>query len=227
MKRKIIVLTGLDGSGKSTQAELLCGRLNARGIRTETVWMRGESYLTRPVLRLGKALLRAPRETKRGEGIEAGEAYGRYVGTKQTMFRSGLLRAAWRWLAIVDLWISLRVALSRLHRETSTIVMDRYIYDTFIDIDSAFGAGGSEVERLLGSPVIRRFPQPLLVVLLDIPPGVAMKRKDDIPSLQYLEERHELYRRVAVLVGASVVDGTESIEQIQSRLVDLTGGITD
>ena len=62
MKPKIIVLMGLDGSGKTTQAELIARWLNDQGIRSRVVWMRGESYLTRPVLGIGKALLHAPRE---------------------------------------------------------------------------------------------------------------------------------------------------------------------
>jgi thymidylate kinase len=225
MKRKIIVLMGLDGSGKTTQAELLCEHLGANGIRAQTVWMRGESYLTRPILKLGKALLRAPKEGKRGEGIKDGDRYEKYVSSKQAAFTNPLLRGVWRALALLDLYISFRVALRRLAGDTEVIVMDRYIYDTLIDLDSAFGAGGSEVDRMLGSVLLRFFPRPHMVVLLDISPAVAMSRKDDIPSARYLEERYDLYRQVGDAVGASTVDGTGSIEHIKSRLIELAEGV--
>lgn len=227
MKPRIIVLMGLDGSGKTTQAELLSKWLNSRGIPSQVVWMRGESYLTLPILKLGKILLGAPKETKRGEGINQGRRYEDYVSSKQSLFRSGLLRALWRTLTVFDLFVSVRKAFSRLPVGTRVVVMDRYIYDTFIDIDSAFAAGGAEVDRLLASRSMKFFPKPRNVVLLEITPEEAMKRKDDIPSIAYLTERHSLYKRVAWTVGATRIDGSLSIEEISSELKALIEGVLD
>ena len=152
MKRKLIVLMGLDGSGKSTQAELLCEWLESRGRPAHVVWMRGESYLTRPVLKIGKAFLRAPREEKRGGGIKAGESYGRYVVTKQKTFKNRFLRAIWRTLTLLDLFITFKAAFRKVPEDTDVVVLDRYVYDSFIDIDSAFGSKGAEAERLHVDP---------------------------------------------------------------------------
>ena len=225
MRRKMIVLMGLDGSGKTTQAGLICDRLKAEGICARVVWMRGESYLTRPLLRMGKALLRAPKETKRGEGIRAKEAYTAYVDSKRSAFKNPLLRAIWRTLTMVDAYISLRVALSRLERATEVVVLDRYVYDTMIDIDSAFAAEGLELDRLLGSAWLRLFPKPRAVILLEITPEEAMRRKDDIPSLNYLTERHGLYQRTAEAVGGVSVDGTRPIDEITSEIMGQLQGV--
>jgi dTMP kinase len=224
MKRRMIVLIGLDGSGKTTQAELLCEWLNSKGVTAAAVWMRGESYLTRPLLWIGKAVLRAPGEKKRGEGIKVGGEYDRYVNSKESMFKSGLLRAIWRVLTLIDLYISLKKALSKLPRTAEVIVMDRYVYDTFIDIDSAFGAGGAELDRLLKSSWLRLFPRPCSVILIEISPEDAMKRKDDIPSMRYLTERHGLYNRVAWAVGATSIDGTQSVEEVRAELTGMVEG---
>lgn len=227
MKPKIIVIMGLDGSGKTTQAELLSRWLNSRDIPTRVVWMRGESYLTSPVLKIGKTLLRAPKEAKRGEGIRAGSEYEQYVASKQAMFKNRLLRAVWRTLTVFDLFISMRKAFSKLPGETRVVLMDRYIYDTFIDIDSAFAADGAEVDGLLGSAMIKLFPRPEKVILLEITPEEAMKRKDDIPSDTYLTERHRLYERVAWTVGSTRIDGSLSIEEIQAKLRTEVEGVLD
>jgi dTMP kinase len=218
MKRQLVVLMGLDGSGKTTQAERVSEYLNARGIPSEVVWMRGESYLTAPILKIGKALLRAPKETKRGDGVHAGGDYEKYVSSKQSLFKNSLLRAVWRTLTVIDLYLSVRFAFAKLAGDTRVIVLDRYVYDTFIDIDSAFDGKGTELDRLLASPLLRLFPRPLKVILIEISPEEAMQRKDDIPSIQYLKERHGLYDRVAKAVGAVRIDGTEAIEQVNSRL---------
>ena len=225
MKRKLIVLMGLDGSGKTTQAELLADGFKARGVPSEVVWMRGESYLTLPLIKLGKALLRAPKEAKRGEGVHAGGDYSQYVSSKQSLFRNSLLRALWRSLTLIDLYLSVRVAFGKLQSQTRVIVLDRYVYDTLIDIDSAFGGRGRELERLLESRLIKRFPQPDRVILIEISPEEAMKRKDDIPSVEYLKERYGLYGRVAEAVGAARVDGTLSIEEIKSKIAHETEGV--
>ncbi len=218
MKRRMIVLMGLDGSGKTLQANLLAEWLASRGIRAEVIWMRGESYITAPLIRLGKAVLRGPRERKRGEGITERGTYERYTRSKQSMFRNPLLRSLWRSSTLIDHYISFRNALRRLPRDVTTIILDRYVYDSMIDIDSAFGSGGSETRRLLESRLVRLFPEPDRVVLLDLPPEVAMQRKDDIPSVEYLESRRPVYHIIAERVGAAVVDATEPIDEVQAAI---------
>lgn len=224
MNKKLVVLMGLDGGGKSTQAELLRDWLGESGIRAETVWMRGESYLARPVLAVGKALLRAPRETKRGEGIRTGKAYEDYVGSKKTMFKNPVLRKIWTFLTLLDLYITFRIAFSRLPRETAVVILDRYIYDSLIDIDTAYGEGGKEAGRLLGSTLAGLFPKPQMVILLAIEPEQAMKRKDDIPSITYLREREAVYDMIGLAVGAVRVDAGRPVEEVQSGIRDAVKG---
>jgi len=226
MKRKIIVLMGLDGSGKTLQANMLAEWLAARGEKAEVVWMRGESYMTAPLIRIGKAVLGGPREEKRGEGIADPDSYRKYTRSKQSMFRNPLLRSIWRSTTLIDHYISFRRAVGRLKRDVTTVILDRYVYDSMIDIDSAFGSEGREALRLLGSVFFRLFPRPDKVLLLDLPPEESMKRKDDIPSIEYLESRRPVYHIIAEHVGASTVDATKSKEDVQTDIRREIGGAT-
>jgi thymidylate kinase len=227
MKAKLIVLMGLDGSGKSTQAENLRRWLKDSGVRAETVWMRGESYLTRPVIALGKALLKAPPESKKGEGIKTGRDYSAYVGAKHSVFRNRFLRRVWIALTILDLYVTFRIAFWKIPANTDLVVLDRYIYDSFIDIDTAFGEDGREALRLLGSAAARMFPAPDLVVLLEITPEDAMRRKDDIPSIAYLEERGSVYRRIAEALDAVRVDAGKPVPDVEGRLREIVRGVVE
>ena len=57
-----------------------------------------------------------------------------------------------------------------------------------------------------------------MVILLDLGAAEAMRRKDDIPSLGYLEERQDLYRAVAREVGASTVDASKPVEAVRAAI---------
>lgn len=224
MKQTRIVIMGLDGCGKTTQANLLHQKLNELGIASAVIWLRGQSYLTLPLIKIGKFILRAPEESKRGQGIGK-RSYQRYVSGKKSLFRNAVARGIWRNLTILDAYLSLRFAVKKVEPKTSYFIFDRYIYDTLIDIDTSFGAGGSEVKRLLKSRLTRCFPRPDLAILLDIEPQEAIKRKDDIPSIEYLDERYPLYRLVAQSVGARIIDATQSIHEIAGEIFTLVEGV--
>jgi thymidylate kinase len=219
MKRRIVVLMGLDGSGKSTQAALLAQWLKDRGVKAAVVWMRGDSYVTLPVLKVAKTLLGAPRAEKRGQPETEG-AERQYAESKRSVFRNPLARALWRALVLFDFYITYRLAFGKLPGDVAVVILDRYIYDSLIDIDSGFGSKGAEVKRLLNSSWTRLFPKPDRVILLQIPPAEAMRRKSDIPSMAYLVERSDLYKLVAAEVRAAVVDATKPIDRVRVVLVE-------
>jgi thymidylate kinase len=229
MKRSLIVLMGLDGSGKSTQAQLLANWLREQGINADVVWMRGESYVTMPLLKVAKFFLRAPKGKKRGDagtgdpqasgGAQTQAAYAKYVASKRSVFKYAFVREIWRRLVLLDLFITFRVAFAQLGRGVKVVILDRYVYDSLIDIDSSFGAGGAELKRLLRSWSVGVFPRPDMVVLFEISPAEAMRRKDDIPSVEYLQERHALYGVAAREVRAAVIDASRPIDTIRNDLI--------
>lgn len=226
MKRHLVVLMGLDGSGKTSQGELVAKWLEGRGFKAQVVWMRGESYLTLPLLRVAKWLLRAPKAEKRGEA-DTPESYREYTGKKRSLLKSGVLRAVWRTLVLFDFFITFRLAFGKIARGVAVVILDRYVYDSLIDIVSGSGGGADEVRRLLRSGFVNMFPRPDKVVLLDLEPAEAYRRKDDIPSLDYLVERNGLYRAIARDTGALIVDASKTIEAVQSAIREGLSGWLD
>ncbi|MBI5049488.1 MAG: hypothetical protein HZC11_01085 [Nitrospirae bacterium] len=50
-KGYLIVFTGIDGSGKTTQAELLAKNLRQDGLHVSYVWSRWEPFFLKPLLK--------------------------------------------------------------------------------------------------------------------------------------------------------------------------------
>src|SRR3990172_5450245 len=88
----LVVFSGLDGAGKSTQIDLLRRRLQSSGVRTTVVWVRG-GYT--PAFVVLKSLVRrlAPR---------AVPPPGASAARTETLAR-GWLRRIWLTIAVLDL----------------------------------------------------------------------------------------------------------------------------
>ena len=134
MPGKLIVFSGLDGAGKSTQLDLLRTRLDAEGVRHVTYWSRG-GYT--PGMETAKALVR--RLTGQRILPPAGESPLR---TKQ--LGKPWKRRLWLRLAIVDLWALYAVWFRVQMLRGRWVLADRYWQDTLLDFRLNFPAENVE-----------------------------------------------------------------------------------
>jgi len=89
-----------------------------------------------------------------------------------------------------------------------SIISDRYIYDTIInDISLYAGLSLDETNDLLRKAWYF-IPKPDIVFLLHVPEQVALQRKNDIPSPDYLRIRNKLYCEIAGSLQFLTLDGT-------------------
>lgn len=214
---KIICFTGIDGSGKTTLAKYLTDELHRRGVDTRYVYGRYQPAALRPLMYLGKLLFFRKKDMF--------QDYSSYAGSKKEAAKEHTLLARlyqrllfWEYALQLTLRVSLPVTL--LNR---TLVCDRYIIDTVVtDLAVDFHYSEEEVEEVIRK-MYGRFPRPDITFLIDLPEEVAMKRKDDTPSVRYLEERRRLYLMSAATVGAVVLDGSLPGETIRQSVLRYTG----
>lgn len=207
----VISLSGLDGSGKSSQAQALRDALLRQGVDAAVKWTRishnpSLDAISAPV----KRLLRS----RTGEG--GAGAGGDRAAAKAFRDRNAVVRQAWVTIVAVGIArIQRRATLTHV-RNGRTVICDRYTLDAIVQLRHTYGEG-----RRFGLQValVRALsPGPRLAFLLDVPPEVALARKAEDYGLDELAAQARLYREVAGPLGAIRLDGTRSREELCAEI---------
>ena len=214
-KGHLIVFCGIDGSGKTTQAQLLINELMRKGFPASYVWMRWEQVLVRPLTRKWKSSIKK----------ETGHSDGRAKENKKKkhkLLSNPFFRRLWLAAFFIDygLQILFRLRVRLMRKEL--IVSDRMFYDSVIDQAINLGSNRDWLLNNLNSSWMRIiFPQPDIVLYIDCPGEIAFRRKDDAPDLEYLTDRRELYRQLAERYEWVQLDGTQPIDEIAAQVRDI------
>lgn len=211
----VISLSGLDGSGKSTQAELLVDTLTKLGYPTVMVWT---SLVAHPSLAKAAAPVRALLgQRKHPEGVAelwppAGEDDDPATRLRE---RSALLGLAWvTFVATVNGWWQMRAIRPHLLRGR-IVVCDRYTLDSVVHLRYRYG---QRRRYRLQLALIRLFsPRPLRSYLLDVPASVARARKQEYTPAQN-ELRARLYREEHLRLGVERLDGERPPEELAAQI---------
>lgn len=217
MRSTLVYLAGLDGSGKSTQAQLYVLRARTRGHDWRYRWARWEPFLTAPLMRLARGIL--GRGSDRGFSRPEDDAgYANFTEGKRRVFRSGWRRRVWTTVVLLEYlpqawW---RLGGSRLRGER--VLCDRYLPDLWVDLAVNFASGPQGVQELARHPLCRLFPAIDRMIYLDVEPDVGFQRKSDGTPLAYLEERRPLYLALERVLPFQRVDANGSVEEVASAL---------
>ncbi len=215
----IICLNGIDGSGKSSQAQRLIAQLNAAGYPAVHVWTGGRRSLRRPLISIGKRFLKSansdkPTSGKAGPAAATQSGYGAYISSTQRILKRRSLYRVWQHLSLLEhaaeIWVMVLPHLLR----GRIVVCDRYLHDSIIRVAVLAGNDASQLPQQLRLLRWYRVPSPTLGFLIDVPSEVAFSRKDDIPDIEYLRRRVPLYHAAAAQLKMHIVDGTKQPDEI-------------
>ena len=207
---KIICLTGIDGTGKTTCADALEKSLLEKGFSVGQVWLRWEPFLLRWV---GTRL-------KKKCNIEnaAGEGFEKAAGVKKGLSQNRLFRLLWTVGSLFDYWITKRFVLFK-YRRSQVVICDRYVYDYVVDLAANLDWSTEQMIRFLERWVFRFFPKPRVTVHLTLAPELAAKRKNDGTSVSYLKTRCVYYGAFDALPHVVEVCAEDPAEVVAGKVV--------
>lgn len=222
----VVTFSGLDGSGKSTQARLLRDALRAMGQDAVVVWAgigtnRSLRVIKTPIKRalrllphVGpfKELARRAASSPDGKPHPLAEP-----GADTRRHGAGFALATQIWMIVMALVnvCSLRKTLLRSFGKGRVIIFDRYTLDSAVRLQHWYGSSLSS--RLVIWLVRLLNKRPLRAYFLEAPPRVVFDRKPEW-DLHDLECRATFYDDEYARLGVRHLDGTRPVEDLFAEI---------
>jgi thymidylate kinase len=211
----LVTFSGLDGSGKSSQARALCDILDRLGFDTVVEW---SSLSQHPVILHALTSFAGWALRRRGRVEQATSAGSeRDAATKALRTRSRFVSFAWSVLvALANAYEQSRAVNRHLWRGR-VVICDRYTLDSKVHLRYAYGDSRSYgVEVAL----IRRLsPRPDASYFLDISAETATGRKPDY-GLVDNARRAALYREESGTFGTKRLDGERPAAEVCAAVAE-------
>lgn len=184
IKPKFICILGIDGSGKSTLAYKLIKRYDQVNENYAYIWGGCNHYFSYPLILLWKVFF-----LKKTNQFSNFSEYNYKI---KKFAKSHLISNIYKYLIYIDYFIQVFFRISIPLKLKKKIIVDRYIFGTFIDLAINLGYNTDNLENLINN-YLNYCPKPNVVIFIDIPESIAYERKKDIPSIEYLRLRREKY----------------------------------
>jgi len=211
IKRKVISISGVDGSGKSTIAHLLMKLLRRCGnARSEIVWFRWRA-LTLYALYLYSRF--------RGLYVRVYVPWLRRWFGIHVFHVDAVTRHLYPYLLFIDLTIF--YFLYRLLwwvRGVRVVIFDRFYFDALVDAIYTCRC----VDRFFLRLYIAAQGRASRAVVLDVDTNTALARKRDIISRGELEFKRKIYLILAKHLNIPIIDAKQELIEVASNVYTVT-----
>lgn len=213
-KGLFICFTGVDGSGKTTQAKKLVKNLEKNGIKFEYVYARSRPIIFKPFLVIANKIFIDKNHSKN---------YDKRTNEKKNALKNhGTLSKVFYKIMIFDYYIQLFYKIKIPLLMGRNIICDRYVYDTIItDISIDMSYSKDEIIKKINNALLV-LNNPEIIYLMDINEITAYNRKDDVVSPDYIKDRRVNYLKIADTYSMIKINADMEIGEIESEILNKT-----
>ncbi len=217
---RLITLSGMDGSGKSSAGLALAAEFEQRGSPAMVAWTRlGTSHaLLHRIARPVRAAL--GREMGVSSQIDTASAVADRV-QHATPAQALPPLVGSTWVALVALsHVRHCRRLARVRASGVQLVCDRWLADALVDVRLRYGDRSRIAEWLLRTGM----PRPDVALLLEVGPEAAARRKPGDQDAATLVRMQKLYADLGRSLALTSVDAERPAEVVRDEVIDLAIG---
>ena len=189
---KIVSISGLDGSGKSTQIHMLQKELENRGHKV--FYFHAITFSIANILNIGK------KRSSDGKTTDVAHASSIAISLRKVALMVDLLR--------------FRFLVTRLsHQKYDYILSDRYFYDMIANI--AYLSHKKYIPFFLHIMVV-----PTHTFFLSVDPGKIMEREEaPMQGISYLKEKNDVYNTYKDIFSFAMINGNRDQSVISTEIL--------
>lgn len=205
----LIAIIGPDGTGKTTQVNLLIDYFKSKGIECKSEWLRFHHFFSLPLL--GFARIIGLSEIKI---FIDGDTIGYHYFKK-----SKLISSTYPYFMLMDtlFFYFFRIYLP-IKIQNNVIVCDRFVYDTLIDIALSVG-DLQNFNKPYYKLFLKLIPKNSIIFVLIAKESEIISRRSDLYKDSFLMEKIFLYNEIAKRFNLRLVNASENILVIHEKLI--------
>lgn len=198
---KYIIISGIDGSGKTTIINKLEERLKSEGFRTRYVWMRYNHYLVKGLNGLARLLY-----------LSVKKQYGERIVWEHHYYRSKLFYPVYIFCSFIDNKIAARKVTRLSAAKYDIVLCDRWVNDIIADIGSEFRR-----KNIFSTKWYRRFqnilPENSVQFVITRPDEFLLDAREENRYDANFNYRLEIYKSMSAEGSAIQVDNSGTVDR--------------
>lgn len=204
-RTKLISFSGIDGSGKSTQIQILCTRMMEMGLRVQVIqfWDAVATFT-----RFREVASHTLFKSEKGIGTSSAP-----VRRRDKNVRSWPMTGVRLCLYLADAVSASFVVKRALHSGNDVAIFDRYIYDQLANLNLK-----NPFMRAYAGLIMNFVPRPDISYLLDADPLQARARKPEYP-LDFLYICRASYMALCAVIGGITVIPAMPVQSVEQEVL--------